>query len=52
VKKAALDRPRTETVNVDAFLYGYGAILMPRQRPVYGMCFIEEYRSYRLTCIA
>jgi hypothetical protein len=29
--EAALDRPRTETINVDAPYYGYGAILMPRE---------------------
>jgi hypothetical protein len=31
MKNAALDRPRTETINVDALRYGYGAVLMPRE---------------------
>jgi hypothetical protein len=31
VKEAALDRPRPETINVDALRYRYGAILMPRE---------------------
>jgi hypothetical protein len=31
VKEAALDCPRTETIDVDALRYDYGAILMPRE---------------------
>src|SRR5436309_12886535 len=51
VKQPALDRPRAETVNVDALRYCNGAILMPTKRPVCDRRLVEQDRSHGLTCL-
>ncbi len=42
VREAALDRPGSEAVDLDAFRHHDGAVLMPAERPVRGRCLVEQ----------
>jgi hypothetical protein len=46
VKQAAVDCPRTEAVNVDAFRHDNGAILMPSKRPIGCRRLVEQQHPH------